>query len=55
MRRNVLFSKNENGAELSSRIFTIVQTARANGIVVDRYLAFVLKNIEKIPVKELVP
>lgn len=55
MRRNVLFSKNENGAELSSRIFTIVQTARANGIAVDRYLAFVLENIEKIPVKELVP
>lgn len=55
MRRNVLFSKNEAGAELSSRIFTIVQTARANGIAVEKYLAFVLENIEKIPVKDLLP
>ena len=38
MRRNVLFAKTEKGASIAGRIFTIVQTAKANALVVDKYL-----------------
>ena len=55
MRRNVLFAKTENGASISGRIFTIVQTAKANALVVDKYLEYVLENINKVPVEDLLP
>lgn len=55
MRRNVLFAKSENGASISGRIFTIVQTAKANALVVDKYLEYVLENINKVPVEDLLP
>ena len=55
MRRNVLFAKTEQGASISGRIFTIVQTARANGLVVDKYIEYVLENINKVPVEDLLP
>ena len=49
MRRNVLFAKTEKGASISGRIFTIVQTAKANSLVTDKYLEYVLENINKVP------
>ena len=55
MRRNVLFAKTEQGASISGRIFTIVQTARANGLVVDKYIEYVLENINKVPIDDLLP
>ena len=55
MRRNVLFAKTENGASISGRIFTIVQTAKANALVVDKYLEYALENINKVPVENLLP
>ena len=55
MRRNVLFAKTENGASISGRIFTIVQTAKANALVVDKYLEYALENINKVPVEDLLP
>ena len=55
MRRNVLFAKSENGASISGRIFTIAQTAKANALVVDKYLEYALENINKVPVEDLLP
>lgn len=55
MRRNVLFAKTEKGASISGRIFTIVQTAKANALVVDKYLEYVLENINKVPIEDLLP
>lgn len=55
MRRNVLFAKTEKGASISVRIFTIVQTAKANALVVDKYLEYVLENINKVPIEDLLP
>lgn len=55
MRRNVLFAKTENGAALSGRIFTIVQTAKANGLIVDKYIEYVLENIKNVPLDDLLP
>ena len=55
MRRNVLSAKTEKGASISGRIFTIVQTAKANALVVDKYLEYVLGNINKVPIQDLLP
>ena len=55
MRRNVLFAKTEKGASISGRIFTIVQTAKANALVVDKYLEYALENINKVPIEDLLP
>ena len=55
MRRNVLFAKTEKGASIAGRIFTIVQTAKANALIVDKYLEYALENINKIPIEDLLP
>ena len=51
----MLFAKNETGAEISARLFTIVQTVRANGIRVEEYLAYLLENVGKIDINDLHP
>lgn len=55
MRRNVLFSKTEHGASISGRLFTIIQTAKANGLIVGKYIEFVIDHINKAPVEDLLP
>ena len=55
MRRNILFAKTENGASISGRLFTIVQTAKANGLIVNKYLEHILDNINKVPIEDLLP
>lgn len=55
MRRNVLFAKSEKGASISGRLFTIIQTAKANGLIVDKYLEYVLDNMNKAPIEDLLP
>ena len=53
--RNVLFAKSEEGASISSRIFSIIQTATANSLIVDKYLEYVLENINKLPIDDILP
>ena len=55
LRSNMLFAKNEKGAEISARLFTIIQTARANGIRVEEYLTYLLENVGEIDVNDLLP
>ena len=52
LRRNFLFSKTENGANASARLFSI---AKANGIVVESYLNYVIKSISKTPIEDILP
>jgi len=54
-RKNFLFSKTENGAQASGLLFSIIQTAKANALCVDRYLTYVLENINKIDIEALLP
>ena len=54
-RRNVLFAKSENGASISGRLFIIIQTAKANGLIVDKYIEYVIDHINKTPVEDLLP
>jgi transposase len=54
-RRNFLFSKTNSGANASAILFSILQTARANGTVPELYLSYVLENINKKPLEDLLP
>ena len=54
-RKNFLFAKSELGAEASARLFSIIQTARANGLVTEKYLDYVISNIDKTEVENLLP
>jgi len=54
-RKNFLFSKTENGALASGLLFSIIQTAKANGLCVDRYLEYALSNINKIKIDDILP
>ena len=54
-RKNFLFSKTENGAQASGLLFSIIQTAKANGLCIERYLEYVLNNINKIKIDDILP
>ena len=54
-RKAFLFCKNANGAEKTAEIFSIVQTARANGVKVEEYLKYIIENIDKVPLENLLP
>ena len=54
-RNNFLFSKTENGAQASGILFSIIQTAKANGLCIERYLEYILNNINKIKIDDILP
>lgn len=47
-RKNSLFNFTEAGAEISAGWFTIIQTAKANGLCPGRYLKWLLSEIPSI-------
>lgn len=46
-RKNFMFCKTVSGAEITSKMYSIVQTAINNGIHAERYIRYVLENIDK--------
>lgn len=54
-RRNFLFAKSENGALSTGRLFSLLQTAKANGLSPESYLAFALENINNLKPDQLLP
>ena len=44
---NFMFCKTSNGATVTLKLFSIVRTARGNGLKVEQYLKYVIKNIQK--------
>ncbi|WP_142415498.1 transposase domain-containing protein, partial [Hathewaya massiliensis] len=40
------------GATASSNIYSIVETAKANNLVVERYLVYLFDNLSKIDIKD---
>ena len=54
-RKNFLFSKAESGAEASATMMTVIRTALRNGLIPERYLAWLFENARKLPVKRLMP
>ncbi len=43
------------GAKYTGKLFSIIQTCKLNNINVDKYLNYVLTNIDKIEIKDLLP
>ena len=54
-RKAFLFCKSNNGAKATGILFSIVQTARANGLYVEGYLNYIFKNLDSKPASELLP
>lgn len=54
-RKNFLFSKTENGAQASGLLFSIIQTAKANGLCIERYLEYILNNVNKLKIDDILP
>lgn len=47
-RKNFLFANTAKGATSSANIYSIVETAKANNLVVERYLIYLFDNLSKI-------
>lgn len=54
-RKNFLFCKTEVRAEITSELYSIVQSAINNGINVEKYIKYVLENIDKVIIETLLP
>ena len=54
-RKSFLFCKTADGADVTAKLFSIVQTARANGLKSEQYLSYCLSNIRIKSVEELLP
>lgn len=54
-RKSFLFSKSSKGAKATGILFSIVQTAKANGLNVEGYLNYVFDNISTKTADELLP
>jgi hypothetical protein len=50
-RKNFLFANTPNGAKASSIYFSLIETAKENGLDPYRYLTWVLKNAPKMDMK----
>lgn len=50
-----MFCKTCDGATTTGKLFSIVQTARANGLKVEEYLKYVIENINTKDALELLP
>ena len=54
-RKNFLFCKTADGATTTGKLFSIVQTAKANGLKSEEYLTYVINNINKVDIDDLLP
>nr|WP_278337323.1 transposase [Clostridium cochlearium] len=51
-RKNFLFANTAKGATASSNIYSIVETAKANNLVVERYLVYLFDNLSRIDISD---
>lgn len=51
-RKNFLFANTAKGATSSATIYSIVETAKANKLVVERYLVYLFDNLSKIDLSD---
>jgi hypothetical protein len=51
-RNNWLFAFSPNGAEASAIIYSIVETAKANGLIPFKYLEFLFETLPNVPVSQ---
>ncbi|WDC83344.1 transposase [Caloramator sp. mosi_1] len=51
-RKNFLFANTAKGATASSIIYSIIETAKANNLVVEKYLIYLFDNLSKIDMQD---
>ena len=51
-RKNFLFANTAKGATSSANIYSIIETAKANSLVVERYLIYLFDNLSKIDLSD---
>ncbi|GFR36608.1 IS66 family transposase [Thermobrachium celere] len=51
-RKNFLFANTAKGATASSIIYSIIETAKANNLVVEKYLIYLFDNLSKIDIQD---
>jgi hypothetical protein len=51
-RKNFLFANTAKGATYNANIYSIVETAKANKLVVERYLVYLFDNLSRIDVSD---
>ena len=54
-RKNWLFCNTPGGADASARLYSLIETAKANSLKIYEYLEWVLENIHNLSVEELLP
>ena len=54
-RKSFMFCKTTDGALVTGKLFSIIQTARANGLKSEQYLKYVIENINKKNIDDLLP
>ena len=54
-RKSFLFCKTVDGATTTGKLFSLVQTARANVLKSEQYIAYVISNINKKDINDLLP
>lgn len=54
-RKNFMFCKTSDGAEVTGKLFSIIQTARANGLKTELYIKYVIDNIARKDINTLLP
>ena len=52
-RKNFLFANTAKGAVASSIIYSIIETAKANNLVVEKYLVYLFDNLSKIDMQDV--
>lgn len=54
-RKKFMFCKTSDGADVTSKLFSIIQTARANGLKTELYIKYVIDNIGRKDINTLLP
>jgi len=54
-RKNWLFSNTPQGATSSARLYSLIETAKANNLRINDYLVWMFENIHILPPGELLP
>jgi hypothetical protein len=52
-RKNWLFSNTKKGADTSAVIYSIVETAKENGLIPFEHLRFLLENLPNAPISQI--
>lgn len=52
-RKNFMFCKTSDGADVTGKLFSIIQTARANGLKTELYIKYVIDNIGRKDINTL--